>query len=282
VGPAAATVLVPPASPASRGPGTLTRLLRDAHTAGNALPAIEVLTAASRLRPAFRGEADAGARLDATVIIPSVRPPHLVCLPSFLPGSGPAQFLRLAAGCDRRRSISALTLPGFRPGDRLPGSWRAATGLMAGAALRVAAGDPLVLVGYSVGGALAHAVAEILERDGMIVNGVVLIDTYEPHGDGAARAFAAAMGSILDRDHASVVLDDDGLLAMGAYIRLLDEWVPTEISAPTLLIRAAEPLGDGVPWELAETTAQAGRDHFSIIEADAADTADTIEGWLSI
>jgi thioesterase domain-containing protein len=59
--------------------------------------------------------------------------------------------------------------------------------VLAEAVVRGAAGNSEVLVGYSVGGAIAHAVAETLESDGLVVAGLVLIDTYVPHGAAAER-----------------------------------------------------------------------------------------------
>ena len=137
--------------------------------------------------------------------------------------------------------VSALALPGFAPGEPAPGSWDAAIGALAAAARRAAGEDPLVLVGYSVGGVMAQAVAARLEADGAAPAGVVLIDTFDPDGEDQREVFGWAMGQVLDRDHAYQAVDDAGLRTMGRYMRLLQERAPAASSAPALLVRAGRP-----------------------------------------
>src|SRR5204863_5550430 len=109
---------------------------------------------------------------------------------------------------------------------------------------QAAAEEPYVLAGFSIGEALAHAVAEELERERPAPAVLVLIDTYAPAGEEMGDVLAGVMGQILERDHELVAIDDDGLMAMGAYLRIFTEWEPGAIEAPALLVRASRPLGD--------------------------------------
>ncbi|MGB8944275.1 MAG: thioesterase domain-containing protein, partial [Streptomyces sp.] len=151
--------------------------------------------------------------------------------------------------------------------------------------LHTADGAPLVLVGHSIGGALAHAAAASLERAGHRVEGVVLIDTYEPEPAQQQAVFAWAMGRILDRDGAPAELGDDGVLAMGGYLRLFDDWTADRLTAPVLLLTAEQ--GPDAPdsaawrfWQSASTVMPVSGDHFSLLEEHAAHTARTVEDWL--
>lgn len=146
---------------------------------------------------------------------------------------------------------------------------------------RAAAGDSFVLVGYSSGGLLARAVAERLERDGAGPSGVVLLDTYEHEPAEAEQAFAVAIGEMIKRDHEYVAIDDAHLVAMGAYIRMFREWTPTPIAAPSVVLRASEPLFDDDGGRLADAVVEVAGDHFSILEEHAEATARATEAWLA-
>ena len=61
--------------------------------------------------------------------------------------------------------MSALTLPGFD--GPIAATWPAMVDALADATLRAAGGSPFVLVGYSIGGVLAQAVAASLQAAGI-------------------------------------------------------------------------------------------------------------------
>jgi malonyl CoA-acyl carrier protein transacylase/acyl carrier protein len=265
--------------------GTYTRLLRDAHADG-ALPAsIPRLWEAARRLPSFDSPEQLGDPLETLLVSEGSQAPVVVCVPSFLAGSGPHQYARLAAGFVRRSRMSALTLPGFGTAKSLPATWRAAVDSLAAATVRLADGAPVLLVGHSIGGVLAHAVAAGLERAGHDVVGVVLLDTYEPEPGRSAEVFGWAMGSIFDRENTAIEIHEHHVLAMGGYLGLLDEWRPDPLRAPALLLTAedgpAAPGSDAWPlWRTADSVTTTPGDHFSILEAHATDTARTIEDWL--
>ncbi len=255
-------------------------LLRDAHRQGAVAEFTRLLGAASGLRPSFTSLDGVGAALAPTPMSAGPELPELICIPSFMPGSGPMQFARFAAGFAQTRRISALRLPGFGPADRLPASWAAATGAMAEAVRRHTAGRPFVLVGYSIGGAIAHAIAEALEQENQMPSGTVLIDTYDPHSAAAADAFGAALGHVLDRAHEAVAIEDAKLLALGSYVDALDGWRPSAVNSPSLAIRAAERLGAAEAWSLASEEREVVGDHFSVIEGDVAAVVEATSEWM--
>jgi thioesterase domain-containing protein len=247
-----------------------------------------MLVSASRFRPAFQSAAE----LDSPpqlVSFSSGEGAELICVPSFLAGSGPHQFARLAAGFVAGRRVSACSLPGFRSGERVPASWEAAVETLAGAVRERASNGAFTLAGYSIGGALAHALARRLEDDGYSPAGLVLIDTYAPEQqDEMAAVFGEVMGNVLDERHELIAaaVDDDNLVTMGTYARLMAEWEPLPIEAPSLLVRASEPLGDAYErgalpwWQLPPDVVEVTGHHFDLIGGSAAQTAGAIDAWV--
>ncbi len=274
--------------------GTLTTLLHQAHEHGLLGEFLPMLVSASRFRatspsPAASRSQAALDGLPPLVSFASGDGPELVCVPSFLAGSGPHQFARLAAGFGGGRGVSAFALPGFRPGERVPASWEAVVAALAEAVRARSPDGPFVLAGYSIGGALAHALARRLEEEGLPPAGLILIDTYAPEQQEAmAAVFGEVMGSVLDERHELIeaAVDDDNLVAMGTYARLMTEWEPLPIEAPSLLVRASQPLGDayergGLPWwQLPPDVVEVGGHHFDLIGAAAAHTAAAIDAWV--
>jgi acyl transferase domain-containing protein/thioesterase domain-containing protein/acyl carrier protein len=276
------------AADANGSAGTLMVLLRQAHEQGLLGDFMPILAAASRFRPAFQSPRDLAG---APPLVPFSRGEgaELICVPSFLAGSGPHQFARLAAGFPAGRKLSAFSLPGFRSGERVPATWEAAVEALAVAVADQASEGAFVLAGYSIGGALAHALARRLEDDGLSPAGLVLIDTYAPERqDEMAAVFGEVMGSVLEQRHQLIeaAVDDDNLVAMGTYARLMAEWEPLPIDAPRLLLRASEPLGDayergGLPWwQLPPEVIEVSGHHFELIGGSAAATAAAIDAWV--
>ncbi|MFC4376036.1 thioesterase domain-containing protein [Nocardia halotolerans] len=209
-------------------------------------------------------------------------PPVLICLPSFVAGSGAHQFARLATCFVRRPQASALVLPGFEAAGAIPARWDAAIAVLAAATRSAAADNPFVLVGYSVGGILAHAVAQLLAEFGRPATGIVMVDTVNPEPADRESAFAWALGGVLDRDVGGRLVSDSNLSAMGAYLGLLDEWEPGPVTAPTLMVRARRRsvVADWPTWDVADTVVEVPADHFSILAEDSPATARAIEDWL--
>ncbi|WP_369212399.1 alpha/beta fold hydrolase, partial [Streptomyces flavofungini] len=264
-----------------------TAMLRRAHVERALGDAVPVLAAASRFRPAFASTAELNGAPRSVLATDGDKAPGVICVPSFLAGSGPHQFARLAAEFAPRTRTTALVLPGFGKRAPLPATWDVVVEALAETALQAAGGEPYVLVGHSAGGLLAQALAERLEAAGSGPLGVAMVDTYDIGAPGERDAlFVWAMGEILDRDPTGVVVNDDNLLAMGAYLRLYDPGAHGSSKAPTLSVRATAP--DAAPgastdptWQAADTTETVLADHFSIIEGRAATTARVLREWFT-
>ncbi|MET7575699.1 SDR family NAD(P)-dependent oxidoreductase, partial [Streptomyces sp. NPDC005492] len=270
------------------GQGTFSALIHHAHATQSLLEALPLLTEASRFRPAFTSSAlpDDGGHVVKLASGDGL--PKLVCVPSFMPGSGPHQFMRFADSFEGKRDVYACSLPGLRGTDEAPGSWRAAIDVLVASIRRAVGDDPFVLVGYSIGGVLAHSIAARFEADGAGPEGVVMLDTPTPTDEKEILGvFSLVMAEILDRGQGATVIDDAGWLAMGSYVRLLAERRPDRIGSPSLLIRAGRPLGesddvsDWPAWNVCDCQVEIAADHFSLIETESALTAEATERWLT-
>ncbi|MFI8853426.1 type I polyketide synthase [Streptomyces sp. NPDC053499] len=288
----------PAAVPASSS-GPYTELLRAAHAHGELADALPLLRTAARYRPRSAPGTRPASPHPPVLVSDGPATPAVICVPSFLAGSGPHQFARLGSGFGQRRRMAALTLPGFggdgTEPDPLPATWEAAVAALADSVVRTAQEAPAVLVGHSIGGVLAHAAAAALERAGHRVAGVVLIDTYEPEPGRQSEVFAWAMGRVLDLDQGRsgsgfgrLGIHDDTVLAMGGYLGLFDTWAADALHAPTLLLTAGNPpdapgSGSWQHWRArtpSTTRVPVPGDHFSLLDEDVHTTARTVEEWL--
>jgi thioesterase domain-containing protein len=187
----------------------------------------------------------------------------------------------------------ALGQPGFVEGERLPATAAALLDVHV-AALAQSGGDgPIVLLGHSAGGVIAHALAERLEQAGTPAAGVVLLDTYIPGnlGDDGDSGSELTRRVLAQGEQFSADWDDSWVIAMSRYFAL-DWWRPAEIGTRTLLLRAVDPMGerpaDGGPelsisWRHSRsvTTVDVPGNHLTIIGEHAASTAEAIEAWLA-
>ncbi|WP_411152354.1 type I polyketide synthase, partial [Streptomyces sp. A30] len=267
--------------------GTITDLVSAAHRRGELAGAMPLLTASSALMTMYSADEAAAQRPAAQLLARGDVAPALVCIPSFLVGSGPHQFARLARELGGERRVSALRLPGTRAGDDLPATWTAAIESLAATVASELERGPVALIGYSAGGAIAHAVARRIEDDGGKLAGVAMIDTYSPEDLELNRhVLTDALGQILSRDNALTPVDDHGLVAMGGYVRIYPDRETKPIVAPTLNLRATMTLSsvggvDPVPdWQHRGPIEHIEADHFSIIEDQAAATAAHLRRWL--
>jgi acyl transferase domain-containing protein/acyl carrier protein len=261
----------------------LTELLRHARDRQMLSDGARVLMGASRLRPTFETLGELTTPTRAQLIGNGVTPPELICVPSFVNGLGPHQFLRIAEVFDGTRSLSVLPLPGFRIREPLPASWDVVIDTLAEAVTQ-SQSNHFVLVGYSIGGAIAHSVAIKLEAMNHPPVGVVLLDTYLPGGDEPTQLFVSVMDQTLQREGTRIGLDDEQLIAMGGYMRLLGERQPAVVNMPSVLIAASETLPGGLEdcrWQDADMTIAVDGNHFTILADHAKMTARAIERWVS-
>ncbi|NED80446.1 SDR family NAD(P)-dependent oxidoreductase [Streptomyces sp. SID11233] len=294
--PVSLAAAVPSGAESRSGLGTLGTLLRHAHTSGSIQHTVPLLIEAARFQSSFASAAELGDARGYVVQLAARQAADsaddadgkrlkIVCVPSFVIGSGPHQFMRFAAHFEDRRDVYVCTLPGFRGGEPVPASWEAATEVLE-QAIRQAVGEaPFVLVGHSVGGVVARSLAARFEASGDSPVPVVMIDTATPDGEEETnQVFSMVMTEILSREDKAIVVDDANWLSMGTYMRLLAERPAARITSRSLLIRAGELLGDsGQPWpawEIADDEVEVAADHFTLIESAVADTADVTEKWI--
>jgi polyketide synthase 12 len=267
--------------------GTLGALMSEASVRGRVNEFMGLLISVSGFRPAFDSQPDSAETPKPVRLAEGEEPPGLICLPSILATAGPHQYAKFASAFRGERNTTVLPLPGFIDGERVPATMDVVAEAHAEAIRRLVEGAPFVLAGHSTGGILAYALASHLERIGVPAAGVVLIDSYPPGSQALAEAVSPVMGGMLEREGAYVPMSDTRLTAMGAYSRLLVDWRPTEITAPTLFVGATEPL-PGIStdsewrasWSLAHLRVEVPGNHFTMLEDHAAATAQAVRNWL--
>ncbi|MGV9249743.1 SDR family NAD(P)-dependent oxidoreductase, partial [Streptomyces sp. NPDC003710] len=246
------------------------------------------IAAAAAGRPSFDVPAPSDVP-EAVVLAKGARQPSLICFPTVLATSGPHQFARFAAPFAGDREVSALSLPGFLAGQRLPATLEAITVAAAEAVGRRADGAPFALVGYSSGGLLAHAVTARLESEGVCPEALILLDTYLPDSEVLAELSPALMDGMARRLGDFAPLSSERVTAMGGYLDLVAGWQSADVKAPVLLVRPARPVS-GAPeprdggwqstWQWRHEAREVPGDHFSMIEEHAATTARAVLTWL--
>jgi thioesterase domain-containing protein/acyl carrier protein len=279
-------------APREGEPGTdgvsLSALLAGAREGDRLEEFVELLTAASRFRPAFSSpeQCDWAARPVRLAEGPPNVPP-LVLLPSFGFASGAQEYVRLGRELAGKRTVYGLSLPGFGAGEALPASIEAAAATLADAVREIDPGSGLVIGGHSSGGWLAQGVAACLEAEGEAPAAVLLLDSYAPDSPLLARMLPLMLAASADPDGPDPTDGDSRLLAMGAYKRGFGEWEPPAIAARTVLLRADRPAWEPdsddwqAQWELAHTSVEVEGDHFSIVTDHARSTAAAIEDVLA-
>ncbi|MER7708715.1 type I polyketide synthase, partial [Kitasatospora sp. NPDC097605] len=279
-----------PAAPAG-GSATLASLYLGAFQRGKWGEAFDLLRAVAALRPQFGSAAELEKPPTPIKLARGEAQTQVFCLPSCLALAGLHQYARFASSFRGLRDVSALPLPGFVRDESLPTTMDAVVQAQAAAVAEAADGAPFVLLGTSAGGWFAQAAAGRLEELGVRPAGVVLVDTYVPRSNFVNQFGLALMDGMSEREGTFVAMDDDRLTAMGWYLDICKEWEPRPVQAPTLLVRAEQPLGGGAGaaspeewrsfWDLPHDVVDVQGNHFSVMEDHVASTAAAIEAWIS-
>ncbi|MFF2012691.1 type I polyketide synthase [Streptomyces sp. NPDC058195] len=279
-----------PASPASQdspassaSPDSLGALFRTACARGRAWDGMALLTIAARLRPVFGRAGAAGARHEPVVLTEGGAGARLVCSPALSALSGPQEYARLGARLRGLRPVCALRHPGFGPREELPASLDALVTAQAAAVRAAPAGSPLVLLGRSAGGWVAHAVAERLESEGVFPAAVVLVDTYPVAREDQDQGLSAMTSDMLRRAAEFASASPGRLTAMAGYFGLFRDWKPAPLTCPTLYVRARDPLPGTAPapvWPLPHAEVTVPGDHFTMLEEHSRTTALAVHQWL--
>ncbi|MFH8983012.1 type I polyketide synthase [Streptomyces varsoviensis] len=268
-------------------------LFRQACELGKVDDGLALLKHASALRPRFANAHDviaSGAGPELLRLRERADAPVVVCFGSVVALGGAHQYARFAAALGDRFAVSALSAPGFVPGEALPADMDALLEFQALTIRRHHPHSPLVLVGSSSGGTLAHGAAAALERLGAGPAAVVLLDTYLSDNTGITQFNDVLLGGMFAREDRAAPMDGTRLTAMGGYFRILDDWRPPAVEAPVLLVRASAPLGEPAPdagdwrssWPSAHTVVDVPGDHFSIMEQHVATTGEAVADWLRV
>ncbi len=292
-------VAPPPATPsrhsqAVRPPRTFDLLPRFASACsdGRLDEGFALLADAANLRPAVGDTAP----IDPVVFCRDGAPPALICLPSVVAPSNAYQYARFAMPFRGIQPLFVLPYPGFTLSSPLPATRADIITERADAVLRAAAGMPFVLVGYSSGGWIAHAVAERLVETGYRPAGLVLLDCHLPGSASLAHIQSVIFGQMYQRGQtAEVRADDAELTAMVRYLLLFEGWRPAPTDVPTLCVTATADVSDPstesvsggssdlrwrADWPLAHSAVEVPADHLTLIERSAASTADHVRRWL--
>jgi acyl transferase domain-containing protein/thioesterase domain-containing protein len=286
------------ADPASDG---LRQLFVESVHAGRVRDGLAVLNSAARLRTAFVSARDAGDLPVPVRLAEGPAAPRLIALPTPVSMGGVYQYAKLAAHFRGTREFAALPVPGFGPGELLPATGAAVVDVLAESVRAHTGDEPFALLGYSAGGVLAHGVAAALERSGCRPAAVVLLDAYAVRGEdvqGAdqeerTEALLAQAAMMVDDEHLHGSFDRTKLTAMARYLELMPDVPLVDVEAPTLLLRAADRFRIGpadeqdvsdswrTTWSRADEFRTVPGDHFSMIEASTAATAEAVQDWLS-
>ncbi|OLR93559.1 polyketide synthase [Actinokineospora bangkokensis] len=274
---------------------SLVALYANATRTGRVTEAMSMLATASQFRDAFtEPEAATGrttpVRLGAAAAPAEGAPPAptVVCFAPYIAPAGIQQYARFAAHLRGEHDVWALPAPGFGAGERLPADIAALGAAHAESVRAVRSAGPLVLVGYSSGGWVAHAVAARMEAEGCPPDAVVMVDSFsrvvpfDPE-------FLRSMGHQQAERFEFMTAAGDQLTAMGGYLRLFDSWETPEVSVPTMLVRALEPMPGTTPGvdsrpappEHISTVFEVPGNHYSMMEDHAETTAGALRAWLA-
>jgi hypothetical protein len=274
---------VPPRpSPTAAEPDTLAALFNGICSTGEHGLAVSLLISASAAPIEGR---DVTAPTAVPLTTDTGRGAVLVCLPSFGP-AGAAEFIGLSRAIGG--AVAALPLPGFDSRRQLPDSRNALFDLLTDAAALVAGERPIILIGRSSGGLLAHALTERLERRGHRPAGLVLLDTYETDPGEFTEDWLAQLattGLQRLRGQLDPAAERTALLAAGGYFRMLRGWRPGSVATPSLLVAAGEPMAwMPADWRVARLgphdRVEVHGDHFSMLNEHISGTAEAIRVWL--
>ncbi|MBP2472362.1 candicidin polyketide synthase FscB [Crossiella equi] len=270
------------ATPAPEAPATdlIADLATTAFERGEGERAFELLRTVARNRPRFSTEPGTPA---CTPLSAGGTGPRLVCLAPLVPMAGPHTYARFAAGFRGQRPVDVLATPGFLDGEPLAESAEVLTAVQADRIAQRTGGQPFTLVGYSSGGLLALAVADLLHRRGTGPDAVVLLDTHLPAPEEQVGFVGEVVRGLTARRDLVRGLTGAGLTAMTWNCDLFATPPVRELPVPVLAVHAEVPL---LPPDSAPPVAPAAEvrttpgDHYTLLEEHAPAAAALVADWL--
>jgi pimaricinolide synthase PimS2 len=267
----------------------LSSLYHQAAGAGRADEAMMLMTGLATFRPTFSAAEDLANIPRPLTVSRGPATSGLVCLPSFFGRSGPQEYARLAGQFQEIRPMSVLSEPGFRHGEPLPASLTDLVLVQVDVLTRSVGEAPLILLGHSSGGLVAHALARHLEDIGRAPAGLVLLDTFSPPKTGLAGFHWSGLLDVALEHNSHDVDDDAWLTAMAHYFGF--DWHEIGTSAvPTLQVWATDPIPGAMELTTQKPTGAFSRrstavevpgDHFSMLGEHVGSTAAAIDQWLT-
>ncbi|MEU7839041.1 alpha/beta fold hydrolase, partial [Nonomuraea sp. NPDC049129] len=279
-----------------RGDSSLGSLYLRLCAAGKIAQATTVLVAAAELRPTF-GLDEAPGHAVPPVRLAEGDGPLVICFPALTALSGAHEYARFGRALQGERTVFAMPAPGYGEGSALPDSAETFVRTQVTAVEQLVGDRPYVIVGRSLGGCVAHAVATGLAERGRPADGLAMIDTY-PMDTARLAGMEWWMPSMINGmlarvDRLALSLTETGLTTMGGYLRTFGDWQPRPLDTPTLLIRASDPLpgmditgrdttgvGWRAFWRLPHETVDVPGDHFSVLEEHSDTTAHAVQQWI--
>jgi pimeloyl-ACP methyl ester carboxylesterase len=265
-------------------PDEVSRMYRDAVREGKVDEGAALLLSVAALRPKFTYPDDEPLLADPVSLVTGAGGAHLMCLGPIVPLGGPQVYAHFATELAGGHAVSALPPPGFTGDEPLPATAKDFIAAQIDAVRKHVGPDPVVLVGTSSGGVLAHEVARGLEHSGVGVRGVVMLDTYRLDHPYLSVDHERFLSLLYEREGRAVRFDRSRLSAFRWSVDLFYDWRPGQLAAPTLLLRASEPVvADFSDWRT-DMSADAVRDvpgnHYTLLEEHAGTTAAAVSAWL--
>ncbi|WP_031137278.1 MULTISPECIES: thioesterase domain-containing protein [Streptomyces] len=221
--------------------------------------------------------------------------PTVACFPAYHPSlaSGGGDFPRFHRAFHHDLDVLEFPHPGIGAGSAVPED-RAALARTQAENLLAHTGDgPLVIVGRSAGGNVAHLVARRLESMDRAPAGLVLLDTYHVTPDNQGKGWLLALAAPPPGESGRPVVtgdDDSALAAVGAYNRIFLGWHPEPVTTPTLPVRALRPTpamaasADAddwrTSWPSAHDVLDVPGDHLTMMREHAESTAPAVRTWI--
>ncbi|WUO26436.1 SDR family NAD(P)-dependent oxidoreductase [Streptomyces sp. NBC_00287] len=281
-----------PVEPRAADPDSLSGIFVRACREGRFAEISTVLRTAADFRASFTGPAELAKLPQLTPLARGSRAPQLICFPTFAWKPSVYQYLPFASALGDTRTVSALSLPGFMTGEAIPADLDALTRTLAEAIRQNAGEEPYALLGYSSGGLIASAVARHLEETGAGPAALVMVDTHWWDTAGgfdldpwATSVLSGLLNRVGESEHQGENWGDAWVTARARYLYL--DFRQAELAAPTLLVRAADPIGpEGsrrrADWGYEHTAIEVPGDHFTLMEpGKAAGTARAVDTWLT-
>jgi acyl transferase domain-containing protein/NADPH:quinone reductase-like Zn-dependent oxidoreductase/NADP-dependent 3-hydroxy acid dehydrogenase YdfG len=269
---------------------SLTALLQQSGKDGKESQFLEAVAHVAKFRPVFSNHSELEVVSGPIWLSRGDAKPGIFCILTFFEASRPQQYARFAGRFRGTRDVSVLALPGFVDGEPLPATAEALMEMLADTIRRTAQGAPFILVGYSAGGIIAHALATHMEGDGIAPVGIVLIDTYlrEDVMEKSELRNDLWRGRD-DRGNNLGGSGDESWVTAMAHYDSLGLWNLQKTATPTLLIRASESSGESsannawkVSWEFSAATSvmDVPGNHFTMMQGYADATAQAVDDWL--